>query len=174
MGGRIAAEIALRNPDFTRSLVLVNSAGFGPMPHVRLATPFARLSVARQLPAPLPSWLIRIPVSAVYGSPDNVTDRDVEEYRAPSQHREFLIAMVQLLRNFDWRELNEEVAGRIRKCSHLLVGELDRVVMTCRSGGAARRTSAGWRVTTVSGIAHVVHEEAPGEILAVVDEILRG
>jgi pimeloyl-ACP methyl ester carboxylesterase len=167
MGGRIAVEVALREPQLVGRLVLVNPVGFGPMPHVDFARPFARELVASICPAPLPSRVVRIPVAAVYGRIGSCTARDVEEYRAPTQFREFLHASVHLLRGFDWKMLPPGRAALLRDRAVLIAGELDRVVQCARRGWVTRYVDAGWTVRLVHDVAHVVHEEAPWEVSAV-------
>src|SRR5690606_26971211 len=97
MGARISAELALREPQRVQQLWLVNPAGFGPMPHVLMALPFVRERLARTVPVPLPSRVVRIPIAAVYGRVGTFTARDIEEYRAPTQFREFLVASAMIL-----------------------------------------------------------------------------
>jgi pimeloyl-ACP methyl ester carboxylesterase len=168
MGGRIAVEMALRCPARVRRLWLINPVGFGPMPHVMMALPFARAAIARRLPSPLPTAVVRIPVAAVYGGVGTCTERDVQEYRAPTQFREFILASAQLLRQFDWSVMDVARVAPLRDRSSIVVGALDRVVQIVKSGSFKGFEHDGWRIRTVSRVAHVVHEEAPGEVMAMV------
>jgi pimeloyl-ACP methyl ester carboxylesterase len=168
MGARVAVELLLRQPHRVERLYLVNPVGFGPMPHVSFARIIAWRPVAQLLPSPLPSRLVRIPVSVVYGNIGKPSDRDVEEYRAPTQFREFLIASTYLLRFFDWRVLSDKSLSQVRERSAVVVGELDRVVRVVRDGLHRKYLDENWDLRVVPNVAHVVHEEAPDEIVKMV------
>jgi pimeloyl-ACP methyl ester carboxylesterase len=169
MGGRIACQMALDAPQRVVRLWLINPVGFGPMPHITAARPFAGNLVARALPTPLPRWLVRIPVSAVYGRIGKPTARDVEGYREPTRDRGFIVASAHLLRRFDWREVSPPDFETLRQKSWVVLGALDRVVQAVRSGADRKWREAGWRVHVVQGSAHVVHEESPSEVMATME-----
>ncbi len=166
MGGRIAVEMSLRSPSLVEQLLLINPVGFGSMPHVNYALPIANELAARTFPCPLPSQLVAFPVSVVYGGIGKPTAQDVEEYRAPTQFREFISASMHLLRAFDWKVMDPGRAESLKSRTRIVVGELDRVVRTAKSGRAAALLREGWNIRVVRDVAHVIHEEAP---YAVVD-----
>ena len=169
MGGRIAVETMLRRPALVSRLWLINPVGFGPMPHITMARPFARAALASMLPSPLPASIVRLPVSAVYGRVGGPTSRDIEEYRAPSQFRTFLQASAHLLRAFDWTVMPAPKSdSALLSRSRILLGELDRVVQVVRSGGQDRLAREGWTANIVKDVAHVIHEETPDEVLRMI------
>jgi pimeloyl-ACP methyl ester carboxylesterase len=168
MGGRIVVEMALRSRALVKQIFLINPVGFGGMPHVSYAMPIANEVAARVFPSPMPSPLVRFPVSAVYGRTGSPTDRDVEEYRAPTQFRPFIRASMHLLRVFDWKTMDAARTEPLRGRTRIVVGALDRVVRTARSGFDARLRDAGWDIDVVADVAHVVHEEAPDAVMRMV------
>jgi pimeloyl-ACP methyl ester carboxylesterase len=168
MGARIGIALADQEPAIVERLFLVNPVGFGPMPHVTYALPISNTLIAGILPAPLPAWLVRFPLSAVYGRVGRFTDEDLAQYRAPTQFREFLVASVHLLRAFDWSVLDPDSVAHLRDRSHIVAGALDRVVHLARSGMDKRLERAGWRVGIVRDAAHIVHEETPDEVIRMV------
>jgi pimeloyl-ACP methyl ester carboxylesterase len=165
MGGRIAVELGLHHSDRVRRLALINPVGFGPMPHVGLARPFARRGLVALLPTPLPTRIVQLPVSAVYGKVGRPTHQDVAEYRAPTQFRAFLQASAHLLRVFDWSVMGSAELEAIKGIASVVLGARDRVVQTVRSGNVERLSRSGWMVMVVPDVAHVVHEEAPAEVM---------
>jgi pimeloyl-ACP methyl ester carboxylesterase len=165
MGGRIAVELALRMPSLVERLLLINPVGFGPMPHIDYARPIANEFFARSLPAPLPFELVKLPVSAVYGRIGKPTDRDIEEYRAPTQFREFITASMFLLREFSWKPVPAAVLEPLKDRTTIVVGELDRVVRIVRGGRDKTLRQSGWDIRVVNDVAHVVHEEAPDAVM---------
>jgi pimeloyl-ACP methyl ester carboxylesterase len=168
MGGRIGCEVALREPSLVERLHLINPVGFAAMPHISYALPIANSFAAGVFPSPFPSWLVRFPVSAVYGRLGAPTARDVEEYRAPTQFREFITASMHLLRVFDWKTMASANLAPLKSRTRVVVGALDRVVRTARSGRARRLVQEGWDLRVVPDVAHVVHEEAPGAVVDLV------
>jgi pimeloyl-ACP methyl ester carboxylesterase len=165
MGGRIAVEMALSAEVRVKRLWLLNPVGFGPMPHVQMARPWARPAAARVAPTPLPSAVVRFLLGAVYGRVGSYQEGDVQEYRAPTQFRGFLMASAFLLRHFDWGELAPDVAAPARARSVVVSGELDRVVQMVRRRAHHNWMRLGWNVGVVRDVAHVVHEEAPEAVM---------
>ncbi len=78
MGAALGAQVAASSPHLVRGVVMASPVGF-----------FAR-------------WLIEGILHTVNGRLRVITDRDVDEYWAPSQFPEFSIAMRHLLHEFTW------------------------------------------------------------------------
>jgi len=82
LGGRVAVELALANPERARRLVLVDAAGLSgqtPPPIFRLA----QTPVLNQLLTVIsPRFLVRRNVEQVYGDPSRTTDALVDRYHA--------------------------------------------------------------------------------------------
>ena len=102
MGAALAAQVAASSPQLVRGVVMASPVGFFGVPGltlVRMATPDA---ITPLLPRLTERWLIEGILHVVNGRLRVITDRDVDEYWAPSQFPEFSIAMRHLLHEFTW------------------------------------------------------------------------
>lgn len=102
MGAALGAQVAASSPHLVRGVVMASPVGFFGVPGlslVRVATP---QSITPLLPRLTGRWLIDGILYVVNGRLRDITDRDVDEYWAPSQFPEFPIAMRHLLHEFTW------------------------------------------------------------------------
>jgi pimeloyl-ACP methyl ester carboxylesterase len=102
MGAAIGAHVAASSPQLVRGLVMASPVGFSGvrgLTVIRMATPRIITSF---LPRITGRWLIEDMLHIVNGRLRVITDRDIEEYWAPTQFPEFPIAMRHLLHEFTW------------------------------------------------------------------------
>lgn len=168
MGASIALDAALRGEGRLDRLVLVNPATFGRVRGLALARRVPRRLPARLLPRLVPRWLVSRSHRLVLGDPGVMTERDVDEYWAPSQFPEYVRAMLTCTREFSFRRAPvSELAARLRARGRpvlVLLGTRDRLVR----GGAAyaaalQAAGAPVEVRLVDGGGHAVNEERPAE-----------
>jgi pimeloyl-ACP methyl ester carboxylesterase len=169
MSGRIALEYAMLDPTLVRGLVLLAPIGVGSLRwFMRWSAPLLALG-ARLGPVAIPRWVIRVVVGAATGRLRGPTERDIDEYWAPSQWKKFGRAIHRLLVHFDWTALPTERIARLPFPVTVVLGELDPlVVIEERETFAAR--IAPQRAVTVARAGHIVTDETPG---VVSDEVLR-
>ena len=103
MGGGLALRYALARPERVSTLVLINPTGLVPS----RTSPLLRHSPAAIVDALgarlVPRWMIRFILRRLaYGDPTIVTERDVDEYWAPTQLPGFVHAARAALSEFDW------------------------------------------------------------------------
>ena len=165
MGARIALELARRHAERVDQLVLFGPVGFGEVPPQRAFVP-----LLPSLPGALPSLLIprrlvEVMKRRVHGrlNDGGFTDRDVDEYWAPSQFPDIVRAQLQMLREFDWKMLDPAVLASFSTKTTVVFGTHDRTVRTAH---AARLASSmpGGRIEWVQGGGHVVMEEVPEQV----------
>jgi pimeloyl-ACP methyl ester carboxylesterase len=171
MGGRIAAELAMRGR--ASRLALFGSVGFGDVAPQRVFAPFIPL-----LPGTLPSLLVprravEIVERRVHGKLGWFTDRDVDEYWAPTQFPDVVRAQVQLLREFDWAPLDARALAGITVPTLVIFGTLDRTVVPANTERLVAALPAG-RLEWVDGGGHVVNEEIPDRANAMLVDFLAG
>jgi pimeloyl-ACP methyl ester carboxylesterase len=167
MGARIALELARREGARVSRLALFGPVGFGALPPHRALVPFVP-----SLPGALPSMfvtrgLVELVQRRVHGKVKGgwFTNRDVDEYWAPSQFPEIVRAQLQILREFDWEPLEAAALATLQMPTLVVFGTLDRTV---RPANAVRLVSAlpAGRLEWIVGGGHVVMEEVPERVNA--------
>jgi pimeloyl-ACP methyl ester carboxylesterase len=165
----VAFRFAKRFPHRLRGLVLlspVGHAGFKNLRLYKLLTP----KIAKRILQPLCTRAaIRLTLHRVYGKLRPFTERDVDEYHAPCQFREFPIAQRDSLHAFDW---SEPVRGPVKLPALLMHGSEDHLV---RRDALADFTRAipGIEIIEIPGAGHVIPEEAYEDVNAALTRFLR-
>jgi len=171
MGARIALEVARRTGDRVTRLALFGPVGFGDIGQRRAYAPFVPV-----LPGALPSLLVtrrmvEIVQRRVHGKLGWFSERDIDEYWAPTQFPDVLRAQLQMLREFDW-EPHEAGSLRGMHVPTLVVfGTLDRTVRPSRAQGLVSAMDRG-RLEWIEEGGHVVMEEVPDRINRMLVEFL--
>jgi pimeloyl-ACP methyl ester carboxylesterase len=168
MGGAIALHMALRARRRVGPLILFSPAGLVRTRFPALGRIVSRRAVwalSRRMP---PRWLTRaILRQLVYADRSRVSERDVDEYWAPSRDPAYAIAMHATLREFDWTPVD---TAELRGLGDLLIviGLSDRVI-----GGLApcARGIPGATVLCTAG-GHGVNEERPDVVTAELERFL--
>jgi len=177
MAGTIALELALSGEPRLRHLALVNPACFGRIRLQAFARAVSPRAVDAVLPRMVPRWVVARAHRLVYGDPSCITDRDEDEYWAPSQFPAYARAMRRLLHEFQWtRPAVRPMAQRLRTLAEpvlVVLGTRDRLVLDARPYVAALRAEgAPLEVREVSGGGHAVNEERPDEVCAIFREMI--
>jgi pimeloyl-ACP methyl ester carboxylesterase len=158
MGGGLLLRYAQRRPDRMRGMVLINPSGLVPIPLLALARaaprPIVRALGRRLMPRSAARFILR---QLAYSRPDRATERDVDEYWAPTQLDGFVVAARAALGEFDWKPLEQEEAAAMAVPSVVILGRNDRLVRDAAE--SARRL--GKSTLHVLDGAHCVNEELP-------------
>src|SRR5439155_21344887 len=102
MGGSLALDLSTRGERRVDRLVLVNSVGLGNAPVLipaRLLTPGI---IDRVTPALLTRATVGMILRMAFGTPERPTDRDIDEYWAPTQFPEYARACRVCLHRVTW------------------------------------------------------------------------
>jgi len=163
----------LRGEPRIRRLALVNPACFGRIPRRALGAAVSPPVVDHVLPWLVTRRVVALAHRMVYGDPSRITERDEDEYWAPSQFPAYARAMRRLLHRFTWRRPPVDVmAGRLRALRDpvlVVLSTRDRLVRGARPYvEALRAAGAPLDVREVVGGGHAVNEERPAEVLALV------
>jgi pimeloyl-ACP methyl ester carboxylesterase len=156
MGGAVAFHLALTEPERVRRVVLINPAGFAPLPLRHLFWLARPRLIDRLARVGTPRWLFMAILRAITGDPSCVTARDVDEYWAPSRDPGYFAAARALLCEFEWRPARPEELARFRHRTLVVLGEVDRLVTGV--GPVAERLPDA-RVAVIPGAGHICHEE---------------
>ena len=162
MGGRIGLELARRHR-VTR-LALFGPVGFGVVSSAReLLAPFLPT-----IPGPLatllvPRELVELVQRRVHGKIGWFTERDVDEYWAPTQFPDTVRASLQMLREFDWAPLALPALAGLSTPILVVFGTLDNTVRPVNAGQLVKALPHG-RLEWIEGGGHVVMEEVPERV----------
>jgi pimeloyl-ACP methyl ester carboxylesterase len=174
MGGGLSLRYAQRRPERVHRLALINPSALVALTYQRLPylAPRGLLDVlGRRV---VPRWLISFILRHVaYGDPTRVTERDVDEYWAPTQLMGFVQAAWSTLGEFDWTPLSDIEATALAIPTVVIVGIRDRLIANAASDEAAVRRLAAAQVHRLDG-GHCVHEEQPEAVYPVIEEFITG
>ena len=165
MAGKIAVQVAFDAPERVSRLVLFGAVGFGLIPPWRVLAP-ALPTLPGAMPTLLvPRLLVAIVQRRVYGKLGWFTERDVDEYWAPTQFPSVVRAQLQMLREFQWALWTEQELRALATPTHLIHGTRDRTVRTAHVERLAAALPNG-RLTWIVDGGHVVMEEVPDRVNA--------
>jgi len=172
MGGKVVAQFAMDHPERVRKLVLFGPVGFGLIPPWQALAP-----VLPALPADLYSWIVPRAVVAfvqhrVYGKLGWFTERDVDEYWAPTQFPEVVKGQFQALREFSWSLWDKGSLAALKTPTHVIFGTRDRTVRPRHAEELAAMLPNG-RLTWIKDGGHVVMEEVADRVNAMLLDDLR-
>lgn len=167
MAGKIALRFALDAPDRVSRLLLFGPVGFGLIPPWHILSPFIPV-----LPGAVPSLLVPRRVvefvqRRVHGKLGGFTERDVDEYWAPTQFPEIVRAQLQMLKEFDWTPWTPDELAALVVPTHLVFGTRDQTVRPVHAARLASALPRG-RLTWIADGGHVVMEEVPDLINALI------
>ena len=170
MGGRIAFELARRHR-VTR-LALFGPVGFGEVSTARELAPFLPKIPSALAAMLVPREIVEIVQRRVYGKIGWFTDRDVDEYWAPTQFPDVVRATLQMLREFAWEALTPSVIAEQTTPTLVAFGTLDTTVKPVHAEALTKSLPHGdfqW----IEGGGHVVMEEVPETVNALLLGFLR-
>ena len=170
MAGRIGLELARRGR--AERLALFGPVGFGDINPARAFAPFIP-----SLPGDLPSLLVprrvvEVVQRRVHGKLGWFTERDIDEYWAPTQFPNVMRAQLQMLREFDWAPVAEPLLAALALPALVVFGTQDRTVKPVHAERLVKLLPRG-NLVWIEGGGHVVMEEAPDHTNALLVEFLR-
>lgn len=173
MGGKIAVRLALDVPQRVSRLVLFGPVGFGAVPPWQVLAP-----LLPDLPGGWPALVVSRRLVAfvqhrVYGKLGWFDERDVDEYWAPSQFPDVVRAQVRMLKEFDWAPWDPARLRRLDIPALVVFGTRDRTVRPVHTEPLVAALPQG-RLEWIAEGGHVVMEEAPARINALMLEALGG
>ncbi|MFL5554917.1 MAG: alpha/beta fold hydrolase [Gemmatimonadaceae bacterium] len=172
LGGSLIYHFACRFPERACSLGLLAPVGLKGVPLMwlyRLLTPRVLMPVMRLIN---PRTIVKVALARVYGKRGRFSERDVDEYVAPSQFPEQPYAMRDLLHSYDWKAADHRKLDTVPLPAVGLWGTLDHMM---RDGmDAYLRLIPDLVARPITDAGHVITEETPDEVNeAVIDLIKR-
>lgn len=170
MGGGLALRFALRHASSISRLVLINPTELARISFLAAARLVPRSGAALFDGGYVPRWLVAYTLRHVaYGNAKVVTERDIDEYWAPTRLPGYVRAACATLSEFDWKPLDAAEAASLSVPSLVILGTEDRLLGNDRVA-AGRLANA--EVCSLDG-GHCVHEENPSAAYAVIARFLR-
>lgn len=169
MGSALAAHYAFLEPRRVQALVMVSPVGFAGLPGLsvlRMVTPAPLAPIAPRIAS---RSLVRALLRTVNGKLRRITERDVDEYWAPTQFPEFTRAMRQLLHEFNWRAPFVPLPVP----TLLITGTHDRLMLS-RHAESYTRIMPLMEHVIVQNAGHVVYDEAATIVNAAMIEFFSG
>lgn len=163
LGGSLIYHFASRYRERAQCLGLLAPVGLNGVPLMWLyqgLTPRLLTPILRQI---RPRLIVKLALRRVYGRRARFTERDVEEFLAPSQFPEYALAMRELLHNYDW------TAGKNRQLATVdvpavgLWGALDHM-MPDDGMGVYLPLVPRIVLRVIPGAGHIIAEETPDEV----------
>src|SRR5688572_28403380 len=167
MGAALAAHYALAAPHRVRALVTVSPVGFSGIPGLGLLRAVTPKAIAPFAPRIASRTLVRLLLRTLNGKLRRVTQRDVDEYWAPTQFPEFTRAMRHLLHEFNWRQPFVSLPVP----TLLISGTHDRLMLS-RHVESYTRVMPQMKQLVVQDAGHVVYDEAAPIVNAAMIEFL--
>lgn len=164
LGAVFALLVATERPDSIRGLLLYSPVGYKGVPGLALYRMCSPGFMRWALPYLAWRWIAAITLRLTYGSIGKPAKRDVDEYWAPTQFREFVFAIRDLLHEFDFGKRVPIRLGQITHPALVLYGTKDRLLdERVTAEDAAQIKNAVVRRIPDAG--HVICEETPESVL---------
>lgn len=163
LGGSLSYHFASRYPERVRCLGLLSPVGLTGVPLMwlyRLLTPSALIPLIRKVK---PRLIVKLALKRVYGKRGHFTQRDVEEYLAPSYFPEFSPAMREILHHYDWKAAEHRPLATVNLPAAGVWGALDHLMP---ADGMAIYVSLvpGIVLRPIPDAGHIITEETPDEV----------
>jgi pimeloyl-ACP methyl ester carboxylesterase len=168
MGAALAAHYAVAQPQRVRGLVMVSPVGFSGIPGLAALRGMTPAKLTSAVPRLASRSLVRMLLFGVNGKLRRITQRDIDEYWAPTQFPEFAIAMRHLLHEFSW----SEPFRRLSVPSVLITGTTDRMMLSSHVE-MYRREMPELQHIVVQDAGHVVFDEAAPIVNAAMIEFFK-
>lgn len=163
LGGSLIYHFASRYPERARCLGMLSSVGLSGVRLMwlyRLLTPAPLTAALRKI---RPRFIVKIALRRVYGKRGHFSERDVEEYLAPSQFPEFALAMRAVLHNYDWNAAKHRRLATVDLPAAAVWGTLDHLMP--RDGMAIYVALVPQVVLhAIPDAGHIITEETPKEV----------
>lgn len=171
MAGPIAAQVCLAAPHRVEKLVLLAPVGYGRVLPVSVARVLAPLSMSRALPALARRSLFKLVVKSMYGELVTPSERDIDEYFAPTRDPDFVRALHRLIHHFDWSSFDDGRLRALRVPLLVIRGDSDPIVPLAVLSRFHHEVPHS-RFVRIAGAGHLVSEEAPELVNRAIVEFL--
>jgi pyruvate dehydrogenase E2 component (dihydrolipoamide acetyltransferase) len=170
MAGAIALALSERGPIRPYAVALIGAVGVGRVPLAVVARLITPDSFAGLIPPFINRTVVRLVAGIAFGTRGRPTERDVDEYWAPTQFDGFAVALSACLHRANWHRESREVLGAFRLPTLVIAGGRDRVVQGVARGGSY---IPGAKVVVVPEAGHLVMQDCASQVNALLLDFLR-
>ncbi|HEY6089278.1 MAG TPA: alpha/beta hydrolase [Gemmatimonadaceae bacterium] len=172
LGASLIYHFASRYRHRTKCLGLLSPVGLSGVPLMWLyrgVTPRLLTPILKQIK---PRLIVKLALMRVYGKRGHFTERDVEEFLAPSQFPEYSLAMRELLHHYDWNAAEHRRPAVVDLPAVGVWGSLDHLMP---EDGMRIYTRLIPRITLaeIPDAGHLITEETPREVNSALLTLLR-
>jgi pimeloyl-ACP methyl ester carboxylesterase len=128
LGSMLGLELALQGERRIERLVLISPPALGRIPLLPLLKLFSPSVLNALLPRFINRRVLELVLRQAFGTRSRPTQRDIEEYWAPTQFDEFAVACRECLHSVSWERLSPSQLRGVRLPVLVIVGERDRIV----------------------------------------------
>ena len=172
LGGSLIYHFASTHQHRALCLGMLSPVGLSGVPLMWLyrgVTPQLLTPILQQIK---PRLIVKLALMRVYGKRGHFTERDVEEFLAPSQFPEYSLAVRELLHHYDWNAAENRRLAVVDLPAAGIWGSLDHLMP---KDGMEIYTRLIPRVTLVEipEAGHLITEETPAEVNSALLTLLR-
>jgi pimeloyl-ACP methyl ester carboxylesterase len=171
LGSTLIYHFATKHPQRVRCLGLLSPVGLTGVSLMWLYRALTPRFLTRILQQIKPRVIVKLALRRVYGKRGHFTERDVEEFLAPSQFPEFSLAMRQLLHHYEWNAAKHRPLAVVDLPAVGIWGTLDHLMP---EDGMGMYLSLVPRIVlhAITDAGHLVTEETPREVNSALLEML--
>jgi len=171
LGGTLIYHFAMRYPQRVRCLGLISPVGLTGVTLMwlyRALTPRFLTPLVQRIN---PRLIVKMAMKRVYGKRGRFTERDVEEFLAPSQFPEFSLAMRHLLHHYDWNAAKQRRLAVVDLPAAGIWGTIDHLMP---DDGMGIYLSLIPRIVlhSITDGGHLITQETPDEVNSALLEML--
>lgn len=160
LGAGVALHFTLANRVRVRRLVLAAPIGVTRVRLPRIGHLLAPRFTDRFARFLTPRLVTELLVRSTYGDPRRVSERDIDEYWAPSQFPDYYRATRALLGEFDWSALSPRQLASLGHECLVILSTADRLIRGAESAASAIPKTT---LVELEGAGHLGVEECPEE-----------
>jgi pimeloyl-ACP methyl ester carboxylesterase len=174
MGAVLVRELMLEDPSRVSHLAWISPAGFGRIRRREMGRLFSPRLLAPLIARIVPRFAVAHSMARTYGPNGAPLARDIDDYWAPSQFPEFVLASRHLLHAFDWAPPDPSRFARADLPPMLaLLGTHDRLIDLDATEAYLAAYVPSCRIEIVEGGGHALHEDTPSEANRLLAALLR-
>lgn len=166
MGGHLALGFAQQFAARVSAVAVISASGLGRIPGIEVLRMLARIPPSLHMPLTSRRFMVKGILKYAYGTLGGFSERDVDEYWAPSQFPEWGRVLVTLLRVADWGIVPPGEYAELAQPTLAIVASADRVVRIEDETELRLRIPATSTIVHVPGAGHLVNEEVPEPVNA--------